>query len=76
MKYLILIGMVVLLLWLARTVRPRVPGDSRRSATSAPPAPQPMVRCAHCGLHLPEQDALPGRGGHYCSEEHRRAAGG
>jgi uncharacterized protein len=33
-----------------------------------------MVSCAHCGLHLPEADALPGPdGAHYCSEAHRRA---
>lgn len=73
MKYLILIGVVVLVLWLARLARPRVSGGSRRTP---PGPPQAMVRCAQCGLHLPEHDALPGRGGHYCCEEHRRAAGG
>jgi uncharacterized protein len=32
-----------------------------------------MVSCAHCGLHLPQPDALEGEGGrHYCSAEHRR----
>lgn len=44
----------------------------------AEPPPQPkgaepeaMVRCAECGLHLPVSQTLPGRGGVFCSEEHR-----
>lgn len=75
MKYLLLIGIVMLVLWLARSARPTVPrqdGKSRRAGD----APVPMVSCAHCGLHLPESEALPGRGGHYCCEEHRREAKG
>jgi len=35
--------------------------------------PQAMVSCAHCGLHLPQPDAVEGEGGrHYCSAEHLR----
>jgi uncharacterized protein len=37
-------------------------------------APKAMVRCAHCGLHLPATDAISGRGGVYCSAAHRDAA--
>jgi uncharacterized protein len=33
-----------------------------------------MVRCAHCGLHLPATDALAGPDGAvYCSTAHRQA---
>jgi uncharacterized protein len=32
-----------------------------------------MLSCAHCGLHLPRDEALPGRGGVFCSEAHRSA---
>ncbi|MDE2089725.1 MAG: hypothetical protein KGJ12_06875 [Gammaproteobacteria bacterium] len=45
----------------------------------APPAPKrqampgKMVRCARCGLHVPENEALHASGRHYCSEQHRRA---
>jgi uncharacterized protein len=36
-----------------------------------------MVACAHCGLHLPAAEALPGgQGEHYCSLEHRVAGEG
>ncbi len=31
-----------------------------------------MVRCAECGIHLPESEALPAPGArHFCSEAHR-----
>ena len=37
---------------------------------------QDMVRCAHCGLFLPRQEALSQRGDWYCSEAHRQAGSG
>jgi uncharacterized protein len=33
-----------------------------------------MVACAHCGLHLPQEEAVNGTKGLYCSTEHRAAA--
>lgn len=36
--------------------------------------PARMVRCAHCGVHLPESDAFLSQGRHYCSTAHREAA--
>ena len=41
--------------------------------TPAKSAPQAMVACAHCGLHLPYSDAVVQRGVAYCSAEHLRA---
>ena len=38
------------------------------------PPPQDMVACAHCGVHLPQGEALTDAGGRaYCSEAHRLA---
>lgn len=49
----------------------------RKDAASARPAAQAMVSCAHCGLHLPQPDAIEGEGGrHYCTAEHRRLGPG
>lgn len=31
---------------------------------------KPMVRCAHCRLHLPKDQALQVGGNWYCSQEH------
>jgi len=71
MKYLILILVVLIVLWLARSRRRSSPPPSTRPA-GEPPAPrQPMLACAHCGLHLPRDEALPGRGGVFCGETHR-----
>ena len=32
---------------------------------------EPMVACRQCGVHLPQHEALPGRGGVFCGEAHR-----
>ena len=79
MKYLVLIIVVLVLVWLVR-------GGARRTASerdesprkAAPPgAPQEMVECAVCRVHLPRSDALPGPNGQlYCCVEHRGRAGG
>ena len=70
LRYLLILLFVLLLLWFARgggSSRPRGGGAGPRRGS-----PQPMVECAHCGVHLPRDDALAGPGGHYCCEEHRR----
>jgi uncharacterized protein len=35
-----------------------------------------MVRCAHCGLHLPVGSAIQDGPRWYCSREHQRLGGG
>ena len=54
----------------------------RRSRTAATPSQPPaapvtqdMVTCAHCGVHLPYDEAVTGTRGQYCSTAHRNAAG-
>jgi len=42
---------------------------ARRSAP-APAAPEAMVRCAHCGIHLPRSEAVLQNGLTWCSTEH------
>lgn len=36
----------------------------------------PMTRCAHCGVHVPDNEAVPGQRGSYCSASHRRDSEG
>lgn len=31
-----------------------------------------MVRCLHCGLHVPEHEAIAQGGKHFCSLEHAK----
>jgi uncharacterized protein len=63
--------------WLMRRLRG---GSADASAPPAPPATraQPaqtiMVRCVHCGLHLPQADAVTDDAARsYCSAAHRSA---
>ncbi|HEV6964693.1 PP0621 family protein [Roseateles sp.] len=71
MKYLLLLALLALLFFMlgAKRGRPREPEAG--AAPPPPPKPQAMLRCAECGLHLPADDALPGKGGVFCSAAHR-----
>jgi uncharacterized protein len=76
MKFALFVLAIVVLLWLLRsTVRRRMPPPAEKSAPADAPStsPQPMLTCAHCGLHLPRDEALPGRGGVFCGDAHRKA---
>ena len=71
MKILLFLVAVFVLLWLLRGAM-----TSRRrggAARQPPQAPQEMIACAHCGVHLPRDEALPGRGGVFCGDAHRTA---
>lgn len=67
MRYLILLILVVAAILLVRRLSRRPP-----SGPQGPTAPAGnMVRCAHCGLYLPEDDAVRDGERFYCSPEHR-----
>jgi len=68
MKILLFLVVVFVLLWLLRGATSR-----RRGGAPPPQAPQEMIACAHCGVHLPRDEALPGRGGVFCGDAHRTA---
>ena len=72
MKIVLFLIVVVVLLWLLKSGSSRrAPPHGSRGQASAPP--QAMLACAHCGVHMPRDEALPGRGGVFCSEAHRTA---
>jgi uncharacterized protein len=71
-KIVLVIIAVIALLWLLRGLGRRQPPTAPPSKPP-PPAVQDMVACAHCGVHLPASDALPGRGGVFCGAAHREA---
>jgi uncharacterized protein len=74
MKYLVLLLVLVVALgamWLGR--RKGEPAAGKRRPDASPAALQQMVACAHCGLNLPQGEALVDDAGRpYCSAEHRR----
>ena len=70
MKFILLLLAVFVLLWMLR-------GSLRRARPprppKGPPQAQDMLQCAQCGLHLPRDESLPGKGGVFCGEAHRSA---
>jgi uncharacterized protein len=71
MKFILFLVAIFVLLWLLRgSLGRRVGGGGR---PPAPSAARPIVACAYCGLHLPSDEALPGRGGVFCGDAHRTA---
>jgi len=74
-KYLFLLLVLALVFYGlgAKRSRPRDGDEAARPKAPPPAPPQSMVACAQCGVHLPAQDALPGRGGQFCSAGHRAA---
>lgn len=89
-KFLLLVLLIVAVLWgplsrLRKPARRPTPRDGMPANTTSHDKPaateaQDMVPCAHCGVHLPRGDALPGpehgRGLVFCCAEHRRLGPG
>jgi uncharacterized protein len=77
MKYLLLIGLVLGVLWVLRLQRGRR-DKAQNEHKDAPAAASPteIVACGHCDMHLPRAEAVAGERGLYCSSTHRREAEG
>ena len=79
MKFLLLIAVIGIALWLFKT-RSRSSGASGSPAAPAKPeakkpgTPTAMLACAHCGVHLPQTDTVADAAGRpFCTEAHRLA---
>lgn len=73
LRFLIILAALFLLVLVVRKMlakptsqkRPRAVEDVRK-----------MVRCEHCGLHVPENESVTADGKRYCSREHARLGPG
>lgn len=74
-RFLLLVVVVVLAVWLVRRALLRGKGDA---GTPRPPAAGQgdLVKCANCGTHLPRAEARPAGEFLYCSDEHARLGPG
>jgi uncharacterized protein len=63
------LAIVALVIWLLRRYRRSLEDDAKPRRAEI----EDMVRCAHCGMHLPRSESIESGGRHFCSAEHRRA---
>ena len=80
----ILVIIVLILAWLGlRSVlrqlreqreRAAVADEQRQRRDNGRDRVEAMVRCDHCGVYVPRNEALQDAGQWYCSEEHRDVA--
>ena len=71
MKYLLLIALFFVVLWLLRKL------GAARPEVQAPPASRAaerMVKCAHCGVNQPIGESILTNGHYYCCIAHRHEA--
>lgn len=68
--FFVLLGIAAYLAW--RWMRLQGRADAGAARPPAAPAAEAMVRCAHCGVHLPRSEAIVVAGQTFCCEEHRQ----
>lgn len=65
-RLLFWIALIAAAVWLWRKFKRPVPTQQQPHEQGA----APMVRCAHCGVHLPQDHALSSRQEWYCTQGH------
>jgi len=73
-KFLLVVALAIVVYLLFRGPRRDASlQDSKRSSSPRrDTAPEDMVRCAVCGVHLPRSESFTSRGRFFCTDEHRR----
>ncbi len=74
---LLLLG-VIALVWLVRRAFDPTAGRSDGDGATRPKSAgqvDELVRCAHCGVHVPRIEAQSRDGRYFCSSEHARLGG-
>jgi uncharacterized protein len=67
-RIILWVALILAVIWFVkRLLNPPAP----RGRAEPPENAAPMVRCAHCGVHLPRDRALSQEQQWYCSEAHR-----
>ncbi|MGW8270415.1 MAG: PP0621 family protein [Burkholderiales bacterium] len=75
LRVVLLLAGVAALVWLVRRAFDPAadrPTEERADTRAGPPGGDALVRCAHCGVHVPRAEAASKDGLHYCSEDHAR----
>ena len=67
-KILLLVLGLALAYWILKSYKRKLDRRAKTPTTGA----EDMVRCAHCGVHLPRSESLKTNEVFYCSADHRR----
>ncbi|MHB8623798.1 MAG: PP0621 family protein [Sulfuricaulis sp.] len=73
MGQLLRIVIILIGLWLVLQLVRRS-RTTRQNPYPAPPPIAKMVCCGHCGVHVPESEAIGDNNNVYCCEDHRNMA--
>ena len=65
-RLLLIIAIAAVVYLLIRSFRKQAPPQDK-------PTTEDMVRCAHCGVHLPKGESVEADGQFFCSPEHHDA---
>lgn len=68
MKILIILLAITAIYWIWRTLS----GSGRRVQPGQQSKEQNMVSCSHCGLHIPQSEAVSSEQLYYCCNEHSK----
>lgn len=74
-KFLLLILAVVAAWLLIKRLRAKDTAEDAPDSAAPGPASEQMVNCSHCGLYLPQNEAIADGDRFFCCAEHRRRAG-
>ena len=73
-RLIIIVAVVAVVYLLLRSYRSRIAGEGTSVRAEPPPVhAEDMVRCVHCGVHLPRSESIMAGGKFFCSEAHRSA---
>ena len=67
-KYLLLIALIVIVVWMWRKARATRSGEP---GVAVPRAAERMVKCAYCGVNQPVSESTLADGRYYCCTAHR-----
>jgi uncharacterized protein len=79
LRVILLVAGVAALVWLVRRAfepASRDSGAARAARDDPRTGVDELVRCAHCGVHVPRIEAQTVDGRHFCSREHARLGAG
>lgn len=73
-KFVLFVIIVMLVLWAFKVPQrwSRSHAGRARHSGHRMPAAETMVRCAQCGVYVPQSEGVVARGRTFCSQEHRK----